>query len=305
MKFEVSILGSGSAIPKLDRRSTSQVVNHNERYFMIDCAEGTQMQLRKYKLKIQRVEAIFISHLHGDHYLGLFSYLQTMSLLGRKAPLKLYAEPALKEIIDKITEAGGGNKFLFPFEFIPLHFDEPKLIHETNTLEIWSFPLKHRIKCCGFLFKEKPKQKKLIASMLEAYKVPYYYRERIKNGEDFVSENGSTVKNSELTEDAPKSYSYAYCSDTAFKPDLANFLNNIDVMYHEATFLNEDEVKAKKTYHSTTGQAAEIAKLCGVKRLYTGHISARYFSAEPFRSELKAAFENSYVVNDGDLIKLY
>ncbi|MGY6561801.1 MAG: ribonuclease Z [Luteibaculaceae bacterium] len=305
MKFEVTILGSGGAIPKPERRSTAQVVNHCEKYFLIDCAEGTQMRFRRFGLKMQRIETVFISHLHGDHYLGIFSYLQTMSLLGRKAKLTLVADEKLWHIIQLIQSAGGGNQFAFPIEFIPLRYNGLQLVYETKALRIFSFPLNHRIPCCGFLFQEKEKPRKLIPQKLEEYKIPHYARAGLKEGLDFIALNNKIIPNELLTLPPEKSFSYAYCSDTAFFPKLKEFLASPDVLYHEATFLEKDELKAKKTYHSTTKQAWEIAQLVGAKRLYTGHFSARYENTEAFAQELMSYSPNAYTCFDGQVIKLY
>jgi ribonuclease Z len=305
MKFEVTILGSGGAIPKPERRCTAQVVNHHERFFLIDCSEGTQLRFRKFNLKMQRVEAIFISHLHGDHFLGLFSYLQTMSLLGRRAKLTLIANEKLLDILNLVQQAGGGNKFNFPLEFVPLQYEDKQIVYETKQLEVYSFPLKHRIPTCGFLFIEKPKPRKLIPEMLALYEVPYYARPSLKEGSDFVLPSGKVIPNSELTIPAEPSYSYAYCSDTAFNPDLVNFLVEPSVLYHESTFLKSDKDKAKKTFHSTTEQACEIAKLIKAKRLYAGHFSARYENVKLFQEELSEFSSNAYAAFDGQKIKLY
>jgi len=291
-------LGCGSAIPTLRRNATAQYIKVQERHFLIDCAEGTQLQLRRYEAPVQRLHAIFISHLHGDHYLGLMGLLSTMHLLGRKKSLLLCGPPELKEIIDFQMHVGK-TTLAFELIFVPLILNERQLVFEDNLLEVLSFPLKHRIPCWGFRINEKPVRKKLNKEIIAKHKIPVAWIKRIIEGQDFVDEQGAVLPNTEITLNAPAPKSYAYCSDTAYDERIVEFISGADLLYHEATFADAHVKRAKETFHSTGSEAAEIARLAKVGRLVIGHYSARYHSPYEILNEAKLVFEQTFAAEDG------
>jgi len=303
LRFEVTILGSGSASPTLSRNPSSQLLNLSESYFLIDCGEGTQIQLRKNKLSWAKIDHIFISHLHGDHYLGLLGLLQSMHLLGRKKKLHLFCFPELKEIIDI------QNKYSFTvlnYE-IEYHFLSNKSfdkISETKTVSVYSFPLNHRIPCVGFLFREKEGSRKIIKENLIKYNVSNAEIHKLRKGINAVDENGNEIDFTLLTEPSYQPRSYAYCSDTKYDESLLNYLKEVDVLYHESTFLTDLKDRASATYHSTAEQAALIAKKANVKKLIIGHYSARYNSLDGFLEESGQVFNNVFLAKDGVTFKI-
>jgi ribonuclease Z len=304
MKFEITILGSGSSTPSLRRNPAAQLINIMENYFLVDCGEGTQIQMRKYKVKFQKIDHIFISHLHGDHYLGLIGMLQSMHLLGRKKNVHLYAHPDLKEMIDlhmKISQ----TRLTFSIVFHPLSYDASKVIFENKYITVSTVVLKHRIPCCGFVFKEKEKQYPLDTQSAKALNVPMYAFNALKRGEDVKLEDGRTIAFKEVTFHRPKSYSYAYCSDTAYLEKIIESIKGVDVLFHESTFTEELNDRAKETHHSTARQAATIAQKAEVGKLVLGHFSVRYKSTENFLAEASAVFPNTIAAEDGMVIRVY
>ena len=298
MKFEIIILGCGSATPTLVRNPTSQVVNVMERYMMIDCAEGTQLQLRKYKVAFQKVDHIFISHLHGDHYLGLVGLISSFHLFGRNKTLHIYGPADLERII--FDQLKASKTFLcYQVEFHSLTSNSSELIFEDSILEVRTIPLKHRIYCNGFLFKEKKKERRLSKELITEYNIPVEMMPKLKKGEDW-----GDLKNQELTLPAHKSRSYAFCSDTSYSESIVPLIQNVDLLYHESTFLNDMKDRAKSTFHSTAKQAANIALLANVDSLLLGHYSARYNSSIDFEKEAKEVFTNVKAVKDGDVISI-
>ncbi len=303
MVFEVSILGSSSATPIYQRHPTAQVLNIHERFFLVDCGEGTLIQLNRYKIKFHRINHIFISHLHGDHYFGLLGLLSTMHLQGRTIPMNLYCQPALKEIIDiqlKYSETS------LRFEII-YHFLDPQnsqIIFSDEDMEISTIILNHRIPCTGFLFKEKPRLRKLIKEKLQKYNIPVASLQELKNGKDIVDENGKQILNAELTTDPKPPRSYAFCSDTCYDERILPQLENVNLLYHEATFLSDKEERAKETFHSTAAQAATIALKANVNRLIIGHFSARYKNLYPLLDEAKAVFPETTLAMEGDIFSI-
>ena len=298
MSFKLTIVGSGSAVPTLKRGVTSQYLNFNERRILIDCGEGTQLQLRKYRVRFQRLQYLFISHLHGDHYLGIFGLLASMNLLGRTLKLKIFAPADLRKIIEhqfSIT----GVKLDFDIEYHDLDYSEKTLIFEDKIIEIYAFPLRHRIKCHGFLFKEKPKELNINKEKIDEFDITRAEIWSIKNGGD-IERNGKIIKNVKLTLPSAPLKQYAFCTDTKFYPKLADWVKDVDLLYHEATFTEEQKDRAKATQHSTAKQAAEIAKRANVKKLLLGHFSARFNSTSPLQTEAEAIFENTVCVEDGD-----
>jgi ribonuclease Z len=298
MKFEITILGCGSATPTLLRNPTSQVVNIMERYMMIDCAEGTQLQLRKYKVAFQKIDHIFISHLHGDHYLGLVGLVSSFHLFGRSKILHIYGPKDLEQII--FNQLKASKTFLcYQIEFHPLANDSSELIFEDAIVEVHTIPLKHRIYCNGFLFKEKKKERRLSKELITEYNIPVEMMPKLKKGEDW-----GDLKNQELTLPAHKSRSYAFCSDTSYTESIIPLIQGVDLLYHEATFLDDMKDRAKSTFHSTAKQAAKIGQLANVKSLLLGHYSARYISSAEFEYEAKEVFETVKAVEDGDVFTI-
>ena len=303
MSFKLTILGCSSAIPTVNRNPTAQLLNINERFFLIDCGEGTQLQLQRYKLSFQRVNHIFISHLHGDHYFGLIGLISTMHLLGRNKELHLYAHKELKEIVD--LQLGASNTELnFPLFFHPLPEDEERLILEDNNIKVYNLLLDHSIKCSGFLFEEKKSPRKIIKSELERYDIPFDKINSIKNGADWISLQGDIISNDAITTKNTLPYRYAFCSDTRYKESLIQKIKGVNLLYHETTFMQDLEERAKKTGHSTTLQAATIAKKADVKRLLIGHYSQRYKDLNTLLNETQEVFPDSHLTYPGMLVDL-
>ncbi len=299
--FELLILGSSSASPSANRNSSSQLLNIAERYFLIDCGEASQIQLRKYKAKFQAIDHIFISHLHGDHFFGLPGLLGSMHLLGRKQALTIYAPKELKELITHINRVSQ-TTLNYPINWIDTHNEGLQKIFEDNKVEVFSFPLKHRIYCTGFLFREKPLPRKIDKYRLEKLNISTADILLLKAGEDVYNLDGQLIKNSEATLDPPAVRSYAYCSDTVFDESLVEYIKHVDLLFHESTFLDDMSERAKKTFHSTAKQAAAIAKQAEVKHLLLGHFSARYHELDGFVKEATTVFEACSMATDGKKI---
>lgn len=303
MPFELTILGSSSAIPTSERYPTAQVLNVLERFFLIDCGEGTQIQLRRFKIKIGRINHIFISHLHGDHYFGLVGLISTLSLLGYKNDIHIYSHSELKNLINAQLELMRAE-LGFEVVFHPLNMKKPQLIFEDDKVGITSFPVKHSIPTCGFLFREKPKLPNIKKEMIGKYQIPVKNIQAIKEGGDFTCENGETIAHSVLTTQPKKSRSYAFCTDTAYHEPVIDIIKDVDLLYHEATFQNDKKELAAQTLHSTAAQAATIAKKAGVKKLVIGHFSNRYKITDNFLSEARLIFPETYLAVDGKRIKV-
>lgn len=297
--FDVTILGCSSALPAFGRYPTSQLVHIAGRYFLIDCGEGAQMQLRRYGLKFQRINHIFISHLHGDHYLGLPGLMASMHLLGRTDQLDLYADAGLKEILD-VNNKHSKTFLKYSVNFHPLDFSESKLIFEDEKVKISTLILKHSIQCCGFVFEEKERPRKIIKEKIEELQIPLAALEALKMGGDFVRPDGTIIPNIELTTDPLPPRKYAYCSDTVYKKDLLPQLQNADLIYHESTFMEDMRQRADQTMHSTAKDAATIAKEAGAKRLLLGHFSARYKDLNPLLEEARSIFPQTYLADEGE-----
>lgn len=297
MAFKVLILGSGSALPTLQANQTSQVIEMGNELFLMDCGEGTQIELRRNKVKVQKIDHIFISHLHGDHFFGLVGLMSTMHLLGRKKELHIHGPKGLQEIIE-IQFRNAGSHLSYEMQF---HLVEAAgaVVFENDKVKISSLSLKHRIPCFGFKFEEKEKPRKLIPSALEKYAIPNYARHELTKGEDFRSEDGVVVKNNLLTTDPEAPKSYAYCSDTAYNAKLIPFIKGVDLLYHESTFLEKDRKRATKTFHSTAKDAAQVALEAEAKKLLLGHFSNRYKSKDAFLQESRPTFKESYIAEEG------
>jgi len=295
-------LGCGSATPTLQRNPTAQVINILERHFLIDCAEGTQLQMRKYGIKFQKINHIFISHLHGDHYLGLVGFISTLHLLGRTKDLHIYGPEALGEII--FTQLKASSSYLsYHIEFHPLNSKKSELIFEDKLVTVRTIPLKHRIYCNGFLIEEKQHPYRLDIKSAESNEIPIAWYHRLKAGGDYI-ENGVHIPNSQLTFTPYPSRSYAYCSDTAYFESIIPIIKKAHLLYHEATFLEIHKKRAKQTLHSTAKQAASIAEQAEVKQLILGHYSARYKKTSDFVNEAKTIFNNTSAVEDGDVYNI-
>lgn len=296
-KFELHILGCGSALPTTRHFATSQVVNLRDKLFMIDCGEGAQMQLRRSHLKFSRLNHIFISHLHGDHCFGLMGLISTLSLLGRTADLHIHSPHGLEELTVPMLNffcKGLGYKVLF-HEF---ETKEPITIYDDRSVMITTIPLKHRIPCCGFLFEEKQHANHIIRDMIDFYKVPTFELNRIKNGADFVTLEGEVIPNSRLTRPAAPARKYAYCSDTIYQEKIGEQIKGVDLLFHEATFAQSEKARAKETYHTTATQAAQLAMDAGVKQLIIGHFSARYEDESVLLDEAMAVFPHTILAKE-------
>jgi len=303
MSFSVTILGTSSAVPNSKRNPSSQVVNLNQNLFLVDCGEGTQIQLRKNKLNLSKIKHIFISHLHGDHVFGLFGLLSTYSLLGRDVDLHIYANEKLKEIIESHNKFFN-NKLTYKIIFHFLNEGEKSLLYEDKFLMIKAFPLKHSIACHGFVFKEKPKLLNIKKYKIAQYNIPISEINKIKNGADFLTEDGQLIHNQELTIKSEKPCSYAYCSDTAFYPKIINEISQVDLLYHESTFANTESKRAQTTQHSTAEDAATIAKEANVKSLLLGHFSTRYSNLDILLNEAKSIFRDTEIAIEGKTYKI-
>jgi ribonuclease Z len=303
MTFEIQILGSSSATPIYSRHPTAQVINLHERLFLVDCGEGTLIQLNRYHIKFHRINHIFISHLHGDHYLGIVGLLSTLHLQGRQTELCLYCPPDLEEIIE-IQLKYSQTTLRYKINYIHIDATAPKKIYEDDDLVIHTIIMNHRIPCTGFLFKEKLKARKLIKQKLLEHNIPLDAYVDLKNGKDYTDASGKTISNSELTTPPPPSRTYAFCSDTIYDESIIPHIKGVDLLYHEATFLNDKLERAKETFHTTALQAGEMAKKAGVKRLIIGHFSARYKNLYPLLEETKTVFPNSTLAIEGDVFSV-
>ena len=303
MPFEVTILGSNSAIPMYGRHHTAQFLRVQNHHFLIDCGEATQLQLQRYGLKSQRLEAIFISHLHGDHYLGLVGLLSSLHLMGRTKELKLFAPAALQEIIT-LQLKHSQTTFRYNLKFHPMNMEKRTVIYETNRLTVSTIPLKHRIPCSGFLFQEKSYPFRIRRSKLPE-EIQISEIAQLKQGTDvFYSDGKVKYSCKEFTLPPKKSRSYAYCSDTLYIPELAEEVKEVDLLYHEATFLNEKELNATNTFHSTASQAATVARDAKAKKLIIGHFSARYKDLSPLEDEARKVFKSSFLAIEGEVYSI-
>ncbi|WP_128331892.1 ribonuclease Z [Apibacter sp. HY039] len=293
--MKLTILGFNSAIPTVRSHPTSQLLVTRNRHFLIDCGEGTQVQLRKAQAKFSKIDHIFISHLHGDHVFGLIGLISSFNLLGRKKAMNIYGPKGIKELIETQLRLTESHKS-YSLNFIELTSTESELIYEDEKVMIYTIPLYHRIYTNGFLFKEKTRLRRLNMEVIEQYpEIQICDYQNLKMGKDFVSEEGKVIKNENLTLPPKHSYSYAYCSDTMFNMNVVPIIEGTDVLYHESTFLGDLEDLAYKTGHSTSLQAATIAKNAHVKNLILGHFSNRYTELSVFRDEACSVFPNTWL----------
>ena len=302
--FELTILGCSSATPTSKRNPTAQLLNIAERFFLIDCGEATQIQLRKFKLKFQRINHIFISHLHGDHYLGLLGLLSSMHLLGRNIELHLYCPAELQEIIE-VQFKHSQSYINYKIVYHPHKYVHNDLIFEDERVEVRTIVLNHRIPCCGFIFKEKPLLANIAKEVIHEHHLTVEQILSIKAGGDLVKESGEVIKHKKLVTAVLKPRSYAYCSDTCYDERILEYIQGVNLLYHEATFLHEMESRAKETFHTTALQAGTMAKKAGVKQLMIGHYSARYKDLEPLLIEAKSVFDNTILAIEGESTQVH
>lgn len=303
MKFEVTILGSSSATPVYNRNPTAQLLNSNDKFYLIDCGEGTQQQLIKYGFKASKIDVVFISHLHGDHYFGLVGLLSSLHLNGRVKPITIYAPADLLEILT-IQFKYSETVIRYPIKFIPVETTAPVQIFENDDMMVETIILNHRIPCTGFRFSQKKRMRKLIIDKLEESNVPVAYYPLLKRGVDLTLPDGRVFLNDDYTIDSEAPKSYGYCSDTLYDVSYFDGIKNCDTLYHEATFLHEMLERANQTHHTTALQAAEIAKLTGASKLIIGHFSSRYKTLQPLLDEARAVFENTELAIEGITYKI-
>ena len=296
--MKLSILGCYSATPRIIAHTTSQVLETRGHLFLIDCGEGTQVELRRHKIKFNQIKHIFISHLHGDHYFGLVGLISTFRLLTRETDLHIYGPKGLKELITlqmKLADSWTNFKLIFHV----LSSKTSELIYEDEKVSVHTIPLDHRIYTNGFLFKEKPFERKLDIQKAEALNIDKAYFRKLKQGGDVVNEEGTVIPNAEVTFEGHQPKSYAFCSDTAYKEDIMPIIKDVDVLYHESTFMDAHEYLCAKTKHSTARQAATIALKANVKQLILGHYSTRYGGLEGFKAEAETVFKIVLLADDG------
>lgn len=323
MNFTLNVLGTASALPTTERYPSAQVLDVRGRLFMLDCGEGAQIQIRRAGISFLKIEHICISHIHGDHLFGLFGLLSTMGMLGRTAELSIYAPKNFQPVL-KFFLSCFGEGLRFPIDYVPLAKKEPELVYENRNTELWAFPLNHRIDTYGFMIKEKQPQRNIHKEFISRYGLTLGEIGALKRGEDVVRpagpcteacvENGFcpcsgtdeplVIPNGEATYLPFVPRSYAYCSDTAPFPELADWVRGVSLMYHEATFPESMAEMAARTFHSTARQAAECARDAGAGRLIAGHYSSRFYDVSPFLAELREVFPESYLAREGDIFEL-
>ncbi|MEP6513998.1 MAG: ribonuclease Z [Parafilimonas sp.] len=294
--FGVTILGNNSALPAHDRHPTAQVITMSDQLFLVDCGEGTQIQMNFYKIRRSRINHIFISHLHGDHYFGLPGLITSYGLLDRVHDLHLYAPLPLKTILD-LQLSFSATKLPFELHFHPL--EERGILLDEEKFSVECFKVFHRIDCWGFLFREKRKPRKINAAQTTKYNIPVAYYERLKQGKDYIQQNGERTANELLTIPNKPSKSYAYCADTLFTESLAEKVKNVNMLYHEATYLKDKQEKAVSRFHSTSVQAAALGKLANAKQLLIGHFSSKYETLDEFLTEACEIFPNTQLALEG------
>lgn len=292
------ILGCGSALPTLQHNASSQIVELREKLFMIDCGEGTQIQLRRSRIHFSKIIAVFISHLHGDHCFGLPGMISTFGMTGRTAPLHIYAPAAFEPILEQ-TLSFFCQGLEFKVVFHAVDTTQNKVVYEDRSLTVETIPLQHRIDCCGYLFREKPILPHICRDMIDFYKIPISQINNIKAGADWVTAEGEVIANSRLTTPAEPARSYAYCSDTRYIKTLHELVKGVSTLYHESTYSAEDAERARLYWHSTSQDAAKVARDASVGKLLLGHFSARYNNESQLLEEAKEIFPNSYLTREG------
>lgn len=296
--FKIHILGCGSALPTLKHNASSQLIEMRGKCFMVDCGEGAQMQFRRSHIHFSKLNAIFISHMHGDHCFGLMGLLSTLGMLGRTSKLRIYA-PKEYAILFRQQVEFFMQTMEYEMEMIPVDTEKQQIIYEDHSLTVETVPLQHRVPCCGFIFREKPTLPHIRRDMIDYYGIPVSQINNIKNGADWTNEDGDMIPNARLVQPADPPRSYAYCSDTRFVPGLKEKVKGVTVLYHESTYTSDQEDRAKIYYHSTARQAATIAAGAGVGTLLLGHYSARYNDEQVLLQEAKAVFDHSILSQEG------
>ncbi|HOS15896.1 MAG TPA: ribonuclease Z [Bacteroidales bacterium] len=304
MSLKLHVLGCGSATPVGQRISSAFALRKENEFFLIDCSEGAQMHMKANGIRMQKISRVFISHLHGDHYFGLIGLLSSLHLFGRTEPIHVYGPNLLKKIID-IQMKAGNTHLSFPLHFHKIKANKHSLIYHDDEISIETIPLVHSIPTSGFVFREKPHKPNLNKDFIEKYDPSVEWILRIKSGEDFVDEDGNCLSNQEIT--SPSTYkpkSFAYCSDTVYTESIIPYIKNVDLLYHEATFMENMKNIAHDKLHATASEAATIAKAANVKRLLIGHYSARYASLEPLLNEARAIFPHTIAAEEGMVLDI-
>jgi ribonuclease Z len=297
----VTILGNNSAVPAFDRHPTSQVVTLGGDNYLVDCGEGTQIQMINYKIRRSRISHIFISHLHGDHYFGLVGLINSFSLLSHQQELHVFGPSPLQEIIEMQMRVAD-TKLCYPLYFHTI--SGPATLVDDDQIEIKCFPTQHRIECYGFSFREKKKPRKLILESVRENNIPLHFYENLKNGEDFITSGGEVIRNEWLTTEAAKGKTYAFCADTRYNEGMIEHIKDADLIYHETTYLDHLRDRAFERFHTTTKQAALIAQKAGVKKLLIGHFSSKYDTLEEFEAEAREVFPNTELALEGVTYKV-
>ncbi|MGY6650371.1 ribonuclease Z [Wenyingzhuangia sp. IMCC45574] len=304
MGIQLTILGCHSATPRTNAHPTAQYLKINERHILIDCGEGTQVLLRQHKIPFAKIKHIFISHLHGDHFFGLVGLISTFGLLDRRTELHIYGPKGIKEIITlqlKLSKSWTS----FPLLFHELHSKESEVVFEDKKIQVSTIPLDHRVYTNGYLFQEKPDLRKINIDAVRAIpEIEICDYHNLKNGKDYTKSDGTIIKNEELTLPPRETQSYAFCSDTAYKPDIVPIIKGVSLLYHESTFLEDNKHLTERTKHSTAKEAAQIAKAAQVKKLVLGHYSSRYSNLLLFKEEAQTEFENVDVAESGKVFVL-
>jgi len=300
--MKVTILGNNSALPAYGRSPTAQVVSLYGQDILIDCGEGTQIKMQQYGIRWRHMDHIFISHLHGDHYFGIFGLLNSMSLLGRTSALHLYAPAPLEALIKGVLGVADST-LSYPFHFHALP-ETAELLVDHKLFSVLCFPVEHRIQCHGFLITRKTRGRKLLPDKAALAGIPTSFYEQLKNGEDYTDPSGRTIQNEMVTTDGPIAKQYAFCADTRYTASFLDHIRGVDMIYHESTYLSDNEARATERFHSTAAQAAMIAKAAGAKQLLLGHYSSRYLDISEFAAEAQAIFPNSLATEEGAAYEL-
>lgn len=298
--FKVHILGCGSALPTLHHMASSQVVELRDKQFMVDCGEGTQVQIRRSRINFNKIQAVFISHIHGDHCFGLIGMISTFGLQGRKSPLQVYAPAALGPMLQSQIELFCQH-LSFEVVFHAIDTEKTDVIYEDRSLTVSTIPLQHRLPTCGFLFREKPTLPHIRRDMIDYLEIPVSQINNIKNGAGWTTPEGRTYSHEELTTPAEPTRAYAYCSDTRYVPTLHELIAGVDLLYHESTYCRDSQHRADAYWHSTAADAATVAREAGVKKLLLGHYSSRYPDENAFLNEAREIFPESYLTNENDI----
>ena len=301
--FSVTILGSSSALPTSERYPTAQMLNVSERFFLIDCGEGTQMQLRKNKIKFTKIDHIFISHLHGDHCFGLIGLISTLGLLGRSNTLHIHSHPDLEKLMQPHLDYFCTD-LPFDIEFNSFNSSKKEIIYSDKHIDVETIPLVHRVPTVGFLFKQKIEERKIRKEFIFTHQPSIKEILSVKKGNDYVDKEGNVIRNSEITIDPPQPKSYAFCTDTKYTEKILDQIRGASILYHEATFTKDKAELAKKTYHSTAEQAALLAKKGQIDKLLIGHFSSRYKDLSVFLDEANEVFANTHIAKEGDVITI-